>query len=675
MCGIFGLSINQKSKIDFKTINSILDNLFILSESRGKESSGIAVRDFSSKTIKVLKKSIPASRLIRSKEYKNFISETVKNTFRDNKVISPLAIIAHARLVTNGTHEDNNNNQPVIKSGCVGVHNGIIVNVDELWKKHSNFKRVYEVDTEVFLEIFQDNLDKSQTKSAIQKTFNEIYGAASVALLSDKTDDLVLATNTGSLYILEDKEAGVVLFSSERYILTTLLEKSNIGNRIKNHSISWVKPGDGCKIDIQSNKIESFHFKNSNSISSDNANKAQKSYEIINTTPNDSEYTPPASIDLTKLERLLENNLPSIQKLKRCKKCLLPETFPFLSFDATGVCSYCNSYIRQNYLGLDKLHEYADSIRNKDGNPDCLVAFSGGRDSSYSLHYIKEELKLNPIAYTYDWGMVTDLARRNQARICGKLGVEHILISADIKQKRKYISLNVAAWLRRPSLGTIPLFMAGDKQFYYYIRYLCKVNGLKEMILCENLLERTSFKSGFCNIKPFFNANLKFTFSLSTFQKIQMLSFYGKEFLLNPSYLNSSLLDSAKAFATYYITPHSYFNLFDYLPWEEDTIEKTLISEYDWELSPDTTTTWRIGDGTASFYNYIYYTVAGFSEFDTFRSNQIREGMMDRETALAKVNIENRPRFESMKWYLDTIGLDFEDTIKIINKIPKLYKQ
>ena len=139
--------------------------------------------------------------------------------------------------------------------------------------------------------------------------------------------------------------------------------------------------------------------------------------------------------------------------------------------------------------------------------------------------------------------------------------------------------------------------------------------------------------------------------------------------------MNSSLLDSAKAFATYYITPHSYFNLFDYLPWEEDTIEKTLISEYDWELSPDTTTTWRIGDGTASFYNYIYYTVAGFSEFDTFRSNQIREGMMDRETALAKVNIENRPRFESMKWYLDTIGLDFEDTIKIINKIPKLYKQ
>ena len=31
------------------------------------------------------------------------------------------------------------------------------------------------------------------------------------------------------------------------------------------------------------------------------------------------------------------------------------------------------------------------------------------------------------------------------------------------------------------------------------------------------------------------------------------------------------------------------------------------------ELAPDTRTTWRIGDGTAAFYNYIYYTVTSQS--------------------------------------------------------------
>jgi hypothetical protein len=115
--------------------------------------------------------------------------------------------------------------------------------------------------------------------------------------------------------------------------------------------------------------------------------------------------------------------------------------------------------------------------------------------------------------------------------------------------------------------------------------------------------------------------------------------------------------------------------LFDYVKWDEEIVENILIEKYQWELSPDTTTTWRIGDGTAAFYNYIYYTVCGFSEFDTFRSNQIREGALDRMEALNFVNQENKPRIESFKWYCDTIGVDSEMAVKTINAIPKLYRK
>ena len=59
-----------------------------------------------------------------------------------------------------------------------------------------------------------------------------------------------------------------------------------------------------------------------------------------------------------------------------------------------------------------------------------------------------------------------------------------------------------------------------------------------------------------------------------------------------------------------------------------------------------------VGDGTTSFYNYIYTLVAGFSENDTFRSNQIREGMIDRQLALNLIYEENKPRYNSLKWYL-----------------------
>ena len=151
----------------------------------------------------------------------------------------------------------------------------------------------------------------------------------------------------------------------------------------------------------------------------------------------------------------------------------------------------------------------------------------------------------------------------------------------------------------------------------------------------------------------------------------QLLRF--KAMTKSPGYFNSSLWDTLSG--EYYrscVKREDYFHVYDYWTWDESVINKTL-AEYDWELAPDTNTTWRIGDGTAAFYNYIYYTVAGFTEHDTFRSNQIREGQITRDEALKLVIDENRPRYQNIRWYLDTINMDYTEVIKVINAIPKLY--
>jgi hypothetical protein len=373
------------------------------------------------------------------------------------------------------------------------------------------------------------------------------------------------------------------------------------------------------------------------------------------------------------LRKMLEFNIDAIKKLKRCSKCLLPETFPFIRFDAKGECNYCGRYIVKNQGKREQeFKQMMEKYRSRDGKPDCIIPFSGGRDSSYGLHYIVHELKLHPITYTYDWGMVTDLARRNIARVCGKLGIENIIVSADLPMKRENIRKNVEAWLKQPSLGIIPLFMAGDKQFFYFVNQVKKQTGIPLDIWSTNSLETTDFKVGFCGVRPTFDKTRPDYLPLKS--KIALMSYYGMQFLKNPAYLNSSIKDTLHSFWSYYAEPRTnFYQLFDWIKWDEKQIESTLLNEYNWELSPDTTTSWRIGDGTAPFYNYIYYTVAGFSEFDTFRSNQIREGLITREEGLAKIYDENRPRFESMHWYLDVIGVDFEKAIKVVNKIPKLY--
>ena len=143
----------------------------------------------------------------------------------------------------------------------------------------------------------------------------------------------------------------------------------------------------------------------------------------------------------------------------------------------------------------------------------------------------------------------------------------------------------------------------------------------------------------------------------------------------SPSYFNSSLWDNLSGeYYRSFTTKKDYFHIFDHYRWDEEQVNDTLINKYGWETATDTSTTWRIGDGTAGFYNYVYYTVAGFTEHDTFRSNQIREGQLTREKALELVKDENQPRYQNIKWYLDTLGLDFEEVIKVVNSIPKLYK-
>ena len=56
-----------------------------------------------------------------------------------------------------------------------------------------------------------------------------------------------------------------------------------------------------------------------------------------------------------------------------------------------------------------------------------------------------------------------------------------------------------------------------------------------------------------------------------------------------------------------------------------------------------------------------------------YRSNQVREGMINRGEALHLIEAENRPRYVTSRWYLDVVGIEFDDAVRQINAIPKLY--
>ncbi|MBF6857769.1 glucosamine 6-phosphate synthetase, partial [Acinetobacter baumannii] len=124
-----------------------------------------------------------------------------------------------------------------------------------------------------------------------------------------------------------------------------------------------------------------------------------------------------------------------------------------------------------------------------------------------------------------------------------------------------------------------------------------------------------------------------------------------KAMLKSPGYFNSSLWDTLSGeYYRSFTEKKDYYHIFDYWHWDENIIDDTLLNEYNWEVATDTSTTWRIVDGTAGLYNYIYYLVAGFTEHDTFPSHQIREGEITRERALELVHEENKPRYQNIRW-------------------------
>jgi glutamine---fructose-6-phosphate transaminase (isomerizing) len=673
MCGIFGVVTTKDSTYSKEFLSKSLSELAFLSESRGKDSSGLCTFNQLVGAIEVNKAPLPIKQLFNKPK----ISQALSSAF----TIGDQARYAfgHARLVTNGTQLKHANNQPVVKDGLVGVHNGIIVNVDALWEQHVDISRENEIDTEVLLARLRSQISQGNPiEGALSTCLEEIDGTVATAIVFDDINKLILATNNGSLYTLSNDE-NILFFASEQFMLLELAKRVSL-SQIGDYQIEQISANSGVIIDLARFSIRNYSFKLGTSREAEIVNKYK--YPINSSHIESSTEQLSTVVDLNlihlnpkaaKEQALLEYPLEKIRTLTRCTTCLLPETFPFIYYDEHGECNYCKNYVRKNHAKpIEELQKLVEPYRKLDGKPEVLVPLSGGRDSTYVLHLIKEELGLNAVAYTYDWGMVTDLARRNVARICGKLGVENIIVAANIHWKRENIRKNITAWLKKPALGMIPLFMAGDKFFFYYAHKIKKQLGVDLEIWGVNDLENTNFKTGFAGMSPQFNK--KRIYSISIMNQLKLFGYVGKNMIQSPGYLNQSMLDSLGSIASRYVTPKAdYFHLFDYTQWDEKTIENTIINNYDWEKAVDTDSTWRIGDGTASFYNYIYTLIAGFSENDTFRSNQIREGMITREEALNMVEKENRPRYNSLKWYMEIIGLNYVDTINAINKIPRLY--
>ena len=607
MCGIIGFVGSGRRPY---LSGPIIKSMVKDASRRGQDSSGLIYRDTQGNLI------------LRRADF------DLENLARKCLLHRSDFFVGHSRLVTNGMEF----NQPANFGSVYVVHNGIVLNEADLWNSIDKSPTT-SLDSEVIAAFADAHLSKHGTLKGCWSALKpRVVGAASCVLISPETGESLLFSNTGSLY-LGEVSSGVVI-SSEKASLDAI--------------------GATSIEQVMEEKLLQFD-------SSPLVSNEDNTLVRLSLVPDVSR--------ISSEESLLEFQEPS---LIRCAACILPETMPFIEFDEAGVCNFCRNYSNQQLVGsLDSLRELVKPYRQSGSTPEVIVPFSGGRDSTWALKLIVEDLGLRAVTFTYDWGMITDLGRRNISRVTSMFGVENIVVAADVELKRKNIRKNLEAWLKKPDLGMVSILTAGDKHFYKYLEELKPQLGISLNLWGINPLETTHFKAGFLGIPPDFEQKSVFRSGLAGqigYQKLRL-----RKMVENPKYFNSSVYDTLSGEYFRSVKQKSdYFHLFDFYQWNESEVDRYLDS-IQWERAADTTTSWRIGDGTAGFYNYIYRTVAGFSEHDTFRSNQIREGQLSRAEALQLVKEENLPRYDNIKWYLEAVGVDFTSAIRRINSIAKLY--
>jgi amino acid adenylation domain-containing protein len=117
------------------------------------------------------------------------------------------------------------------------------------------------------------------------------------------------------------------------------------------------------------------------------------------------------------------------EPVRYCTRCGLPSNYPRATLDEAGVCSLCRSYdaIRDHaqayFRTPDDLRRlFEESARTKPSTYDCLMLYSGGKDSTYALCQLVE-MGLSVYAFTLDNGFISEGAKDNIRRVASQLGV------------------------------------------------------------------------------------------------------------------------------------------------------------------------------------------------------------------------------------------------------------
>ena len=189
------------------------------------------------------------------------------------------------------------------------------------------------------------------------------------------------------------------------------------------------------------------------------------------------------AVESAKLQRRMESAAKGLfaaaqdrreRRVKWCTQCLYPSLSATpMEYNEAGVCMGCqmagmkndfpaSEWIRRKAILTDIL----ESSRSKDGRRhDCVIGVSGGKDSYFQTHYVKNVLGFNPLLVTYYGNNYTPAGERNLQRMAEAFDVDHIIYKPGVGLLKKLNRLGFKImgdmnWHGHMGIATLPMKMA-----------------------------------------------------------------------------------------------------------------------------------------------------------------------------------------------------------------------
>lgn len=314
--------------------------------------------------------------------------------------------------------------------------------------------------------------------------------------------------------------------------------------------------------------------------------------------------------------------------MKVCKNCTLNDNVFSAHINDEGVCNYCLQNKKSNNISNEECLENEKLLMDnfnkyKDKSYQVLLAYSGGKDSTFTLYKLIEKFNVSVLTITFDNGFLTEQCRQNIHEVTAKLGVDNITIKPAFSNLAKAFNL------------------AASKEIYSK-KSLERASSI--CTACIGIVKSTVYKEAILRKIPFI------CFGWTPGQvhvKTPILKLDYKMILANQRQIQEPIIKNlGEEYKKYFIDPEWIETQKEYVPYlayplvfsnynEEDILNT--IKEIGWKRPTDTdmnSTNCLLN----SYANFIHIRDYGYNPYSLEIAGLVREGFLSREEGLKKLS-------------------------------------